>query len=1141
MFKIRIKSLFLILIISCFCRHGLYSVDYAWTNTTSDSWETSGNWNPNGDPNLATDSTTLDTATIGTGNLTITLGDGDRSIGAINLANDGSGDYYILAGTGDPTLTIDGVVGGATGGQFTTASSLSISLDPNASFSSTVFENVINIEGPLSSINGLPIGTFTDLTLSGTTSISGGVTIGTASTCTFTGSSSFPSGPITNNGVLVVDIAGTLSSNISGSGTVTYSADSITIENGSNTYTGATTVAVTGVVVADSETALPSSSAITVDGQLTINQNNAIGSLAGTGSISIASGKLLFTNQDNSSTGYSGTISGAGSFEKLGLGTLTLSGENTTTGTNSITAGALTVSNGALSQDSIVYVGAAGVLNIGGNESVGSFNGAAGSTVVIDDTFALTEGSLDISSNFFGNISGLGGLTKEGTEVLSLDGENTYFGPTTINDGTVDATSLTALSPNSDFSLAAGASMLVRENNSISSLSGDAGASITLIEDAVLTIGGSVSDTVYSGDITNIGGIIKVGANSQTLSGSSGYSGLTQIFEGTLAITTQSAFPSASSFSIGSNGILDFSANGVIVGPNALSGSGTLNMGSNTILVGLDNLDASFTGTITGSGDFVQSGLGEYTIGGDCNISGILGVQAGTLTVNGNAPNAAMVLVLEDGTLKGTGTLSQVTNQGTVAPGNSIGTLTITGDYIQATGSTLEIEFNNASQRDLLDISGDAEIQAGSTLTLLPEAGIYTGGLEYTFLNAGSLTGTFDTVNVGNSNLGSLTTSLTYNADSIILTLLGSNPISAGALHSYMLSETRNLTQSISDIQLSNVAQRMNQFLLHSRPCSYKKNCNVYKSKNVVVDENGKKVKTTITTTGSKLNDSYKEDSKIDQFEPTITPFIQFGYLSGDIRPTDNNSANRFKVYAPFIGLEFNPTNKVLLGFGFNYDNSLTQDLLKRGSISADTYGFSGYLECVAWKYLAFGLGSTTGWTEYNISHVSITNDIAKATPNGWFVNTELSLNSMICIHRFLLMPIAKAKYNHMQVNPYTEKNTLERLNVNYDGVNSISGEFGVSFAPEFFPGCSVLIPQFTFSQNIPFNSSKRQVFVQNFAETASTYSTIDNTNLYYTRVAAGLSCYLKGIFNIYANGSYLINSGMKNTFEVVGGAGYSF
>lgn len=119
------------------------------------------------------------------------------------------------------------------------------------------------------------------------------------------------------------------------------------------------------------------------------------------------------------------------------------------------------------------------------------------------------------------------------------------------------------------------------------------------------------------------------------------------------------------------------------------------------------------------------------------NWLGYLG--AGELSLNGNA-DFEVLTIREQGTLKGTGTIhGAVVNQGAVAPGNSIGTLTIDGDYTHEAGAVLEVEAGDGSS-DRLRITGTADLQGG-TLHLIP-SGYLTDG-SYTFLEAGTLQGAF--------------------------------------------------------------------------------------------------------------------------------------------------------------------------------------------------------------------------------------------------------------------------------------------------------------------------------------------------------------------------------------------------------------
>ncbi|HKA80054.1 MAG TPA: autotransporter domain-containing protein, partial [Xanthobacteraceae bacterium] len=120
-------------------------------------------------------------------------------------------------------------------------------------------------------------------------------------------------------------IAGTGGLTKIGSGTLTLA--------GSNTYTGATAV-MAGTLQAGATNVFARDSAFTVASAAVLNLanfNQTIGSLAGAGNVMLGAGNLTL-GSDNTSTEFSGTISGTGGLTKMGSGTLTLSGANTFTG-----------------------------------------------------------------------------------------------------------------------------------------------------------------------------------------------------------------------------------------------------------------------------------------------------------------------------------------------------------------------------------------------------------------------------------------------------------------------------------------------------------------------------------------------------------------------------------------------------------------------------------------------------------------------------------------------------------------------------------------------------------------------------------------------------------------------------------------
>ncbi|UHC13739.1 autotransporter domain-containing protein [Methylobacterium currus] len=142
--------------------------------------------------------------------------------------------------------------------------------------------------------------------------------------------------------------------------------------------------------------------------------------------------------------------------------------------------------------------------------------------------------------------------------------------------------------------------------------------------------------------------------------------------------------------------------------------------------------------------------------------------QTGALYANGTI--TGQVTVGAGGLLGGTGTVGGVVAQSgsTVAPGNSIGTLTVAGNASFAQGSTFQVEANASGQADRLAATGSATIQGG-TVQVLASSGNYSPRTGYTILSANAgVTGTFAGVA---SNLAFLTPTLRYQPGEVDLTL----------------------------------------------------------------------------------------------------------------------------------------------------------------------------------------------------------------------------------------------------------------------------------------------------------------------------------------------------------------------------------
>lgn len=122
-------------------------------------------------------------------------------------------------------------------------------------------------------------------------------------------------------------------------------------------------------------------------------------------------------------------------------------------------------------------------------------------------------------------------------------------------------------------------------------------------------------------------------------------------------------------------------------------------------------------------------------------------VTAGTLSLGASAMIEGS---MENyGTLAGNGSfVGDVTNYGIIAPGNSIGTLTISGNLTQSSSSDLQIEFGDGGT-DQLVVSGAAHLDG--SLSLIP-IGYLTPG-TYQFIDADGFTGNFATLNNFSSSI----------------------------------------------------------------------------------------------------------------------------------------------------------------------------------------------------------------------------------------------------------------------------------------------------------------------------------------------------------------------------------------------------
>lgn len=182
--------------------------------------------------------------------------------------------------------------------------------------------------------------------------------------------------------------------------------------------------------------------------------------------------------------------------------------------------------------------------------------------------------------------------------------------------------------------------------------------------------------------------------------------------------------------------------------------------------------DYLFSPSIIGDG---RIGLlaGTTELGSAAGFSGATSVGTGaTLIINNEL--GGTLQVLSGGRLGGAGTVGAAAVAGTVAPGNSIGTLNVAGDISFASGSTYEVEVNDAGGSDRIAVTGAATIDSGAGVHVTPENGAddgstYAPETTYTILTAdGGRTGEFGSLT---DDFAFLSPTLTYDANNVYLRL----------------------------------------------------------------------------------------------------------------------------------------------------------------------------------------------------------------------------------------------------------------------------------------------------------------------------------------------------------------------------------
>ena len=560
----------------------------------------------------------------------------------------------------------------------------------------------------------------------------GAVTLGANCTATVTASTLTIGGAIGDggSGFLLTKVGGgtlTLPGNNTFSGGMTLTAG--TLDVNSATAVGSGTFTINGGTIDNTSGAaitLSNNNVLTWGASFTFTGTNSLN--LGTGTLTL--GAAVTVSGSASMLTVGGAIGDGGSGFKItkgGVGTLTLSGNNTF-------SGGMTLAAGQLNINSATAIGT-GTFTLSG----GNFDNTSGSAITLSNNNAISwtqnftfvgsnalnlgTGAVTMATNrtitttastlTIGGAIGDGGngfkATKTGAGTLTLSGNNTFSGGTTLTTGQLNINSATAVGSGlltisaGTIDNTSGAAITLSNNNT-----GSWGGNFTFIGSNNLNLGTGAVALTGSPTVTINGGMLSDGGII------SGNKALTEAGAGTLTLS----------------GVNTFSA-GMTLAAGQLNINNAAAVGASTFAINGGTIDNTSGAAITLSNNNVQSWGGSFTFVGSNNLN--LGIGAVALTGSRTVTiNSGMLTV--GGIIAGAHTLTEAGS----------GTLTLSGPNTYSTGMTLtsgQLNINNAKAvgTSTFTINGGMiDNTSGAPITLFNN-NVQTWGGDFTFVGSNAL------------------------------------------------------------------------------------------------------------------------------------------------------------------------------------------------------------------------------------------------------------------------------------------------------------------------------------------------------------------------------------------------------------------
>jgi autotransporter-associated beta strand protein len=540
----------------------------------------------------------------------------------------------------------------------------------------------------------------------------------------------------------------------------------------------------------------------------------------------------------------------------------------------------------------------------------------------------------------------------------------------------------------------------------------------------------ATANLTCSGIISDNGSGITMLASGQniTFSAANSYTGPTLLSTGTLALAGSGSIGSSSSVTLSSGTTLNISAVTTGATLNNLSGAGSIALGSKALTVSQSS-STTYSGTISGTGTFRKAGGGSLTLSGSNLYTGTTTVENGTLIVTGSILTSPTVTVNSGATLKGNATFSDLSIQGTLQPGISIGRITA-ASLTQAAGSTLAIEFNGSST-SLVAISEAATISSEAVLSLIPDVADYLEGQVYTFLMAGTLNGSFNTFTLANGNLGAAAVILLPPANNSL-----SFVISSASQQRAPISVTSSLATWTNRAQMGYITQIQDERYVQQQACS----CALEDEEGICEECNQEPCCC-----------GFVEDGEVGGIEccreeGIYHPYFVFNNSKTDIRARSNTTAGFEELWSGLAGVDFYPSDRFVMGIAGGYTRGRAQSAGGNAvHINCDNFTANGYFQWNLSRQFYLDGGTVFGYAFYD-SHRDYF-EKSTADYQGYEVASQLRFLYLTHFKWLWARPYVSGSYYLNEIQSYSEKGSVySKLMVGENRFDFVDLETGVYF-----------------------------------------------------------------------------------------------